>query len=322
VRERAIPGTGRPVSELGFPLDWAGPPILGPGASKWPALLRRARAAGVTLFDLSARRTTEAAEVLFREAFPQPEASVTVLEPYPAIEPGSGAVGREPNPARREASEPPADPRTCAHAIRERLRLPPAAGLVLLVDDIGRGRDGAAAGRALSDGAGSGSYDAWGVRLEAGRPTLDRAERSVASGARVLSAPYDLLRREPGDSLLRRIAGTDVTFLARDPHGAGELDGSLVRTPFGAVPGPSGPMRWSEIRDRFAPIVELGFLTRDRRRTLGQAALQFCLLSDRVLAVEPRMDDPTRIDEFVRYDTVAPLSEDERSRLDALGALR
>lgn len=139
--------------------------------------------------------------------------------------------------------------------------------------------------RQLNDASRVGSILGWGVRVPPDGVGPEELRVLLTAGAAVVVGDYSLLRRQPAERLLGALEGTGASWIATDPFCGGQLDGSwLEGSPVERQPS-SGPMRFARMRASLEPILGMGFLTRDRKRTLPEAALRFPLLAPAVASV-------------------------------------
>lgn len=134
----------------------------------------------------------------------------------------------------------------------------------------------------------------------------DPADLAVVSGS-LLQA--DSLRRaalaSPGDW-----AGLIVS----DPWAGGRLNGQALRRRSSASDVPI-PNETRALAEWIRPALAFGFLALPRRRTLGQAALQFLLGLSPVAAVAIPMAPAEALAEALRLPEVPPLDEREIERI-------
>lgn len=288
------------------------PPVAGPpaGDARVVALLRRARARGVTTLDVADARFPERAERLIASAFPEPDPELSVI------------VGRSVESLAREQAgdREPADLGGLAEALRHSLeqssrRLAPA-GISWVEWDPVRPAEAEDLGGALAlpESTALPPGADWVVRLA---PTtrsvpLVEKENPLYSGTLSLLRP-DLVEAFGGSSL-----PPDSRLIARDPFAAGRLDGSRFARE-ARFPGPgTPPINVRSLHEEYDPVLRFGFLTEGRRRTLAQAALQFVLSFGWVVAVVVPLPDPERFDEVLSAGSRPPLSSDEVDRLRSM----
>jgi aryl-alcohol dehydrogenase-like predicted oxidoreductase len=153
----------------------------------------------------------------------------------------------------------------------------------------------------------------WGLELDP-EPSVDVGP-IVALGTRVVSIPVNLLQGDLWDAALAACDEHRVAVVVRDPFAGGRLDGSLIRQgPF--EQGPS-PLRIRQLRSQFAPVLGLEFLTRDRQRTLAQAAIQFALGFPAVATVLVGAGGPREVDDALVAPTRPPLSVEQLAGIRA-----
>ncbi len=275
------------------------------------AELRRARAVGVTTFDLVNAHDPPVLERLLSEAFPSDDPDLVAIL-------GVRGFGR--GPASRSAPErPPLTGESVSAALRtslaeslERLgrdrkvvvdwrprrgSLPSEAvvpDLLRLRDegvilDVAFGIDTAVPGSTGTAGAGSGLASVVLTLIET--DALGRAE------PRFLPPPY---------------------WIARDVFAGGRLDGSALQG-FAGRPGPgAGPHGIRDLQEAFEPVLRLGFLTKERPRTMAQSALRFVLGWPWVVTASVPMPPPERFEEILGYAASPPLERAEIARVLAL----
>lgn len=258
-------------------------------------LLRRARAAGVTLFDTEAGAASARAERWIGTVFPEPEKDVVVATAAPAN--------------FSEMSEPLGH--RALDAVRHRLggRSPD-----LIYFDGATVRDPAKL-RAAADLARRCEMEGWGIRLPAGPEAPELAQRALDTGASAVKLGYNLLEPSPGESILAACERAGAAGLVTNVHATGLLDGSLFRSSPADRPAP--PVSFREMESRYAPVLALGFLTVDGRRTLAQAAIQFAAVTPGVASVLISPDSAPVLEEFLGSMGAPPLTEAERGRITA-----
>ena len=112
----------------------------------------------------------------------------------------------------------------------------------------------------------------------------------------VLQVVYNMIAREPEDGLLPLAQERGVGIIARVPLASGFLTGKF--RPDVTFP-PNDHRSHSHPPEKARRIVEaveqLRFLTRDTRKTLAQAALQYCLVHRGVSTVIPGAKTPAQV---------------------------
>jgi len=160
------------------------------------------------------------------------------------------------------------------------------------------------------------------------------AERQIDEGvyaierrrADVVYIIYNLLEQMLGQSLFPLGRASGASFLVRVPHASGLLDGTVKPETvfaegdhrFHRVSTEDRKRQWQE--NGLKKVRQLGFLWEDRGRTLGQAALQYILAEPAVASVLPNIYTEQALREFAAAPDLAPLTEEDRSRVNRLYA--
>jgi aryl-alcohol dehydrogenase-like predicted oxidoreductase len=309
VSRRPVPGTTLSVSAIGLSLDPAAATTPDSGRTL-AALVRAARARGVTLFDLPEGPGADRLERTIATALPRSDPDLTIIAQR-------STVGIEADPRPRSPPPEPADPggwlARSIDASNRRL----APHRIRLIDWIPtEGDDRSTVDASLE-----------GVRASHGIESVVR-RISPGSGPAPGGGPTARVPLYSGglsllDTRLLRWLAPGASdgrwgFFARDPLGSGRLDGSrLVEASTPRRPD-AGPVRVRELEREFAPVLSLGFLTDGRRRTLAQASLRFVLRALWVCSAIVPMPAPERLDEVLRAESVPELTDDEVERLQHL----
>ena len=163
----------------------------------------------------------------------------------------------------------------------------------------------------------------WGVRFGA-VPTggIDVGALKTA-GIQAVAFPFHLLNATETVPLASELADGGLSVVALDPHAGGLLNGRRLESAW-APPGrtPPRPVVFSALARELAPVTRLGFLTKGRVRTLGQAALQFVWQARGVVAALPSTEDAAELAEWVAAFDRPPLSEEDRSKVVGLAVKR
>jgi aryl-alcohol dehydrogenase-like predicted oxidoreductase len=308
IPQRATAFEGLTVSLLGLTVVPA--PIPGPsGDLAVVERLRRARAAGVTTFDVGDSHEPARSERLLRQAFPDPDPAIVVI------------VGRRIDDlVRREGTD--GRPSDGSDGVRERLsrslddsrrRLAPLALRILewsgdLVPDLAPTPPGdSPAGSPLMfrrlrpDGTGDAGADP-----PPGRPLFVSGALSLLDH-RALPFVETAMRHRP------------LSFLARDPFSGGRLDGTRASMS-GVDRGPGQePPRLRDLEMEYAPVLRLAFLTERRTRTLAQSALLYAAQWPWVASVLVPLPTADRLDEVLRTFETPPLTGEEVRKARAAG---
>ena len=306
VARRTVAGSRREFSEISFSLD---PPASAPPSldSRSVALLHRAREHGVTTFDVSGARFPERAERLLARAFPTSDPSVCAI-----VSRSVRSLARErSNVAGSSMPDLNTALRDSLEGSRRRLAPVPIGVIEWLAGD-----ETATAGPSES----SLTYDLgkeaapaiWATELpRAGNLSTDAAGGSPG----LVTGALSLLETELIPAFESAGAGRRSGLIAYDPFAGGRLDGSRFAEQ-SLLPGPAtGPVDVRRLHEEFDPVLRLGFLTEGRRRTLGQAALQFVLAWSWVVTTVVPLPSPERFDELLDYTTRPPLTGEELERI-------
>jgi len=146
--------------------------------------------------------------------------------------------------------------------------------------------------------------------------------RNVAS----VQIIYNLLEQILGDDVFATARETGGGVMVRVPHASGLLEGSYsTDTEF--APGDhrnfrvtTNDKRKAWLDDGLKKIEKLDFLTNGTGRTLGQAALQFLWHEKTIASALPNVYDEIQLEELCAAADVAPLTDDEFARVQALYA--
>jgi aryl-alcohol dehydrogenase-like predicted oxidoreductase len=138
--------------------------------------------------------------------------------------------------------------------------------------------------------------------------------RDIAS----LQTVYNLLEQEPGSEFLELAERRGAGVLARVPTSSGLLEGHL--TPESRFEGNDHrrhrPRSW--LLEGLQKVDQLAFLTRDRERTLAQAAYQFILAQPAIGCAVHTINTRAQLEEWAAAADVAPLDEGELRAIDEL----
>jgi aryl-alcohol dehydrogenase-like predicted oxidoreductase len=311
IPRRTIPPAGPILSLLGMTVS----PSLTPSTSGDRGVverLRRARAAGVTTFDVAASHEPARAERLLGQAFPHADPDLVVI------------VGRRVEDLVYRA-EPGERAPAGSDGARERL--------ARSLEDSGRrlAPQGVTivewSGRYLPELESEGSADvrASSVRLyrrlaaDGGLPEAGHADTDPPC---LVSGPLSLLQSHfvpAGESQARR---GSISFLARDPFAGGRLDGTRAAMS-GADRGPGAePPRLRDLEAEYAPVLRLAFLTERRDRTLAQAAVRYAAHWPWVTSVLVPLPTVDRLEETLATFETPALSDEELRRVATTGTGR
>lgn len=249
-------------------------------------LLRKARALGVTTFDLTSSRFPAIAEEALVQAFPEADREIAVIVPSGDAEPTTGRpeTSTRPGPA---PSRPTSVGTTLEASLR---RLGDRYRVLVEYSSPGPGPgSGSPPPPELRDLRREGRIAEVVLRTSFG----EEAPSIPSSG--LLSAPLSLLDVRPARAFRALEDPPEGAVIVRDVLAGGVLDGSLLAGPF-AIGGPAGhPPSLAELHDRLDPVLRLGFLTRDRSRTLIEAAVGFALQWPWVASAVVPLPPPERV---------------------------
>ena len=164
-----------------------------------------------------------------------------------------------------------------------------------------------------------GKIRAYGVALGPKIGWLDEGVRAMRErGIAGVQMIYNLLEQDPGRSLIEVAKETDTSLIVRVPHSSGMLEGKYdENTTFGENDHRRHrPKEW--LTGGLKKVEQLGFLTESGERTLGQAALKFCLASPEIVSTLPNIYGEEQIEEFSTAPDTPDLTDGELSRVAEL----
>ena len=129
---------------------------------------------------------------------------------------------------------------------------------------------------------------------------------------------HNLLEQDPGRELLALAAEREVGVMVRVPHSSGMLEGKYTKDTVFAENDHRRHRKREWLVDGLQKVEQLGFLTEDGTRTLGQAALAWLWADPAVVTVLPNVYGDEQVQEFAGAADVPPLSSDELDRVAAL----
>lgn len=132
----------------------------------------------------------------------------------------------------------------------------------------------------------------------------------------VVQMIYNILEQDPGRGLIEAARETDTSLIVRVPHSSGMLEGHYdENTTFGENDHRRHrPREW--LLEGVKKVEQLRFL--EQERTLGQAALKFCLASPEVASTLPNIYNEEQLEEFAAAPDTPDLTEEELSRISEL----
>src|SRR5437016_2524210 len=140
-------------------------------------------------------------------------------------------------------------------------------------------------------------------------------ERDITSVQHI----YNMLEQHPGQALhdAATDAGKDTMFLIRVTHSSGMLEGKYTAdTVFPATDHRSHrPRSW--LLNGIKKVEQLRFLE-NSERTLGQVALQWLLVDDRVASTLPNIYNEEQVVEFAKAPECSSLTGDDMAKIEEL----
>lgn len=129
---------------------------------------------------------------------------------------------------------------------------------------------------------------------------------------------YNAIEQDPGRDLMQTARETDTGLVVRVPHSSGLLEGNYDEdTTFGENDHRRHrPQEW--LVDGLKKVEALSFLTESGERTIGQAALKFCLASPEISSTLPNIYNEEQIEEFAAAPDTPDLTDEEISRIAEL----
>lgn len=305
---RSVPGTRIQTSAVGVRIDAArlGPP--GSDAHVAP-LIARLRGLGITTFELGAGSGALRAERLLATALPAADEDLVILARR-SLSDLSRERRRAPSgdlvASLRESLEASAS-RLAPHRVRLVIWHPTADG--------GSGVPEVAP--ALEQLRSEGVIDGW-VRQVPRAASLPSEPYSATQPSPLFAGRLSLLEHDLLPTLADRASHGGIGYFADDPYGQGRLDGTRLPAGLGDRPAGSGPPSLSELQREFDPVLRLGFLTGQSRRTLSQAALRFATHWPWVCSALVPLPRPERLAELEQFEATPDLTDAEISRVLAL----
>ena len=328
---RTIPDTDVKLSAVGFGVwtvatSWWGIHERETGIE----LLRRALDKGITYFDTADTYSDKAgnsgvAETILAEAFPNRRDSITIGTKF-----GYDIYNSAPNPNQRERPQnwTPAFLRIAVEGSLQRLRTDridfyqmhnPRIEALQRDDLMAELEALKREGKIRSYGATLGPA----IDIRQSEEARYCIEETAMDGVQII---YNLLEQQVGAPIFESARQRGVGILTRVPHASDLLLGQIdENTEF--APGDHRNWRMTTDerkrlwRDRgIKKVAKLEFLTANRERTLGQAAIQFILSEPSIVSVLPNIYDAAMVDELAAASDVPPLTKDEIAQIANLYA--
>ena len=129
---------------------------------------------------------------------------------------------------------------------------------------------------------------------------------------------YNIFEQDPGRRLIEAAERDGVGIIIRVPHSSGLLEGKYTQETKFELPDHRAhrPREW--LIEGLQKLDKLGFLSDGTGRTIGQAAIQYCLESPNVVSVLPNIYNEEQLDEFAAGADVAPLKAEEFAKIAAM----
>ncbi len=139
------------------------------------------------------------------------------------------------------------------------------------------------------------------------------------TGAETIQVVYNMLEREPELELLPLAQREGVGIITRVPLASGFLTGKFTAdVAFPANDHRSHTYPPERIHRMVAQVARLGFLAEGKRRTLAQAALQYCLAHPAVSTVIPGAKTPEQARANAAAGNGSPLTAEELAHARAI----
>ena len=285
--------------------------VAAPAAdARMVTLLRRARDLGVASFDVAGASNPERAERLLARAFPESEPHVVAV-----IGRSVDSLSHERTPDEEAVREKDLTGILAVSIDQSRRRLAPVpVGAIEWA--LGADENGPTLPSLGSDTetASPPSKPLWIRRLSPAVQSLPELGLEV----NLFSGSFSILKPDIGSRFEAAAPVSNAFLVVRDPFSEGRLDGSR----FSARTGPAGPasppVDVRRLHEEFDPVLQLGFLTAGRRRTLAQAALQFALHWPWVATAVVPLPEPERFDEVLGFGSAPELTPDELEQIRRL----
>ncbi|HVP05385.1 MAG TPA: aldo/keto reductase [Dehalococcoidia bacterium] len=126
---------------------------------------------------------------------------------------------------------------------------------------------------------------------------------------------YNMFEQAPGRRLIEACERDGVGAIIRVPHSSGLLEGKYtLETTFPKTDHRAHrPREW--LIEGLQKLDKVKFLAEGTGRTIGQAAIQYCLESPNTVSVLPNIYDAEQLEEFAAGSDVPPLTADEFARI-------
>jgi aryl-alcohol dehydrogenase-like predicted oxidoreductase len=126
---------------------------------------------------------------------------------------------------------------------------------------------------------------------------------------------YNMFEQDPGRRLIEASERAGTAVIIRVPHSSGLLEGKYTEdTTFDKNDHRSHrPREW--LIEGLRKLDKVKFLAEGTGRTIGQAAIQYCLESPNVVSVLPNIYNGEQLEEFAAAADMPPLTSEEFARV-------
>ncbi|QYJ16946.1 Aldo-keto reductase IolS [Rubrobacter xylanophilus DSM 9941] len=165
-----------------------------------------------------------------------------------------------------------------------------------------------------------GKIRAYGVALGPAIGWLEEGVRAMRErDIDGLQMIYNILEQDPGRKFIEVARETETSLVVRVPHSSGMLEGKYdENTTFAENDHRRHrPREW--LLEGLKKVEQLRFLE-EQGRTLGQAALKFCLASPEVVSTLPNIYGEEQLEEFAAAPDTPDLTREELDRISELYA--
>ncbi|MFQ5839379.1 MAG: aldo/keto reductase [Candidatus Methylomirabilales bacterium] len=317
MRFRRLPGTDLKVSEIGFGVWTVGTTWWGIKDDRVRIdLLRRARDRGINFFDTADVYGQGRGETILAEAFSPAELRELVIASkfgYDIYTYGGERSGHGELP---QCWRPEFIRRACEESLRRLGRdridvyqLHNPRMETLARDDVFA---------TLEDLRAEGKIGAAGVALGPDIGWFEEGKAALGRRIPALQVIYNIFEQEPTRSLFPFVDPEATGLIVRVPHASGTLDGSYRPDRGFAASDHRSHRKAQWMAATQQAVEEIRFLTAGWKRTLGQAAIQFCLAEPLVATVLPNITSVENLEEFAGAVDAPPLHGDAVTRLKRL----
>jgi aryl-alcohol dehydrogenase-like predicted oxidoreductase len=313
MRYRTICGTDLTVSEIGFGVWTVGTTMWGiKDEAVGIGLLRHALDRGITFYDTADVYGDGLGETILAKVFEGKRDQIVIATKfgydfyhYPGVQPGQRERPQDWSPAfLRKACEASLKRLETDYIDLYQLHNPRLE--ILRRDDLFE---------ILERLREEGKIRAIGVALGPDIGWYEEGVVALNAGMSTLQVIYSIFEQEPTRSLIPLAEDKETALIVRVPHASGTLDGSYRPEAGFSASDHRSHRKTQWMRSALKAAEELTFLTEGKGRTLGQAAILFCLAEPSVTTVFPNITNLQNLEEFVRAGDLPPLTPEEVQRL-------